>query len=200
KEGAPYDLFLSADVKYPEALHALQLTDGPPRIYARGQLMAWTLREDLLVTSSRDIEANDTAFVNILLSDEVRRIAIANPDIAPYGAAAVQYFTQQGVYEQLKDKLVFGESIAQTNQFILSGAAELGFTARSVSAAPEVSGKGNWVAIDPTQYAPIEQGVVVLRNRPAHLAKAQKFRDFLFSESGQNILKTYGYLVSTAAR
>ena len=190
QEGAPYDLFLSADMKYPNELHQQKLTPEAPKVYAKGQLVLWNYTKRIPKG-----EATTELYVNTLLKDEVRHIALANPKTAPYGQAAIQVLKVQNIYDTLKDKLVFGESIAQTNQFIISGAAEMGFTAKSVVLSPNVKGKGHWVDLNPSQYDPIEQGVVILNNRDHHLAEAEKFYTFLFSESARKILTAYGYLV-----
>ena len=128
KEGAPFDLLVSADMKYPEELY-LSGISNKPTIYAYGKLVIWSVSDDLQPSLQE------------LTTGSVRHIAVANPDIAPYGATAVELLEKHGIYHEVKDKLVFGESISQTNQFILSGAAEIGFTAKSVVVSGPARGK-----------------------------------------------------------
>jgi len=181
REGAPFDVLISADMKYPEELYRMGLTATAPEIYGYGKLVLWTLQE----YPELDIQT--------LQSDQVRHVALANPSTAPYGRAAVEVLEHYGLYEQVEDKLVFGESIAQTNQFILSRAAEIGFTALSVVRASELSGPGRWVELDSAAYQPIAQGVVVIGKSGEANDDAIAFRDFLFSEEGRKILTKFGY-------
>jgi molybdate transport system substrate-binding protein len=181
-EGAPFDLFFSADMKYPREIYKKGLATGPPRTYAYGYLVFWSLDEALELTE------------NGLLSEEVRHVAIANPETAPYGRAAQDLLRGMGVYDNIESKLVFGESVAQTNQFILSGTAEVGLTARSVVYAPEAKGKGQWKETDPTLYEPIAQGLVHLSKSDAEKKKwAREFDDFLRSQTAIDILHKFGY-------
>lgn len=182
-QGAPYDVFVSADMKYPEALYEQELTVAWPEVYAYGKLVLWC--------ASGDVEPS----LAILIDDSVQRIAVANPKTAPYGKAAMEVMKHGRLYEQIKDKLVYGESISQTSQFIISGAATIGFTAKSVVLSPDVIGKGHWQEIDSSFYSPIEQGIVILNQNPEMMDEAQQFKQFLFSQSGQDILMQYGYEV-----
>ena len=180
-EGAPYEILISADVKYPDKLFREGLTLGPPRVYAYGKLVLWTTLEGI----DPDLKA--------LSRDEIRYIAIANPKTAPYGLAALEVLQNNNLDSALGEKLVFGESIGQVNQFIRSGSAEIGFTAMSVVSASQFENIGSWAALDSMQYSPIEQGVVVIRQEDAEGEKALLFRDFLFSDAARSILRKYGY-------
>ncbi len=181
-EGAPFDMFFSADMKYPQEIHKKGLSSRPPRIYAYGYLVFWSLDEGLELTSEG------------MISEEVRHIAMANPETAPYGRAAEDLLKGMGIYESVKSKLVFGESVAQTNQFILSGTAELGLTARSVVSAPEAEGKGQWKEADQALYEPIAQGLVHLKNTDPEKEKwSLAFDDFLRSQTAIDILHKFGY-------
>jgi molybdate transport system substrate-binding protein len=181
QEGAPFDVFVSADLKYPEALSRNGFTTEPPLTYAYGRLVLWT------VIGEREPSLDQ------LTEPSVRHIALANPSTAPYGAAAWETLQSLQWLDRLEKKLVYGESIAQTNQFITSAAAEMGFTALAVVRSPAMRERGRWVLIDPTLYTPIAQGVVVLNNRPEAEAQARLFRDFLQSERARAILLDYGY-------
>ncbi|MCA6073494.1 molybdate ABC transporter substrate-binding protein [Fulvivirga sedimenti] len=182
REGAPFHVFVSADMKYPQTLYEDQRTTGPPVIYARGELILWSL---------------DTAqelSVAALTQPRFRKIAMANPRTAPYGIAAEQVLRHYQLFEQVSDKLVFGESISQTNQFILSGTSQAGFTAKSVVLSPAVRNKGRWIEIDPVAYAPIEQGIVVIKTGDASQKAAESFLEFILSDRSQAILKRFGYI------
>ncbi len=182
-EGAPYDLLVSADLKYPDELYKNKRTTSPPKVYAYGQLALWTMLDTLSLS------------LNLLSDNRLEHIAIANPKTAPYGRAAIEVLAHHKLLELVNDKLVYGESIAQTNQFIISKSAEVGFTSMSVVLSDEMKGKGRWMAINKNDYSPIEQGVVMLNNRKTENSEVQKFYDFLFSEKGKNILKKFGYSV-----
>lgn len=181
--GAPFDVFLSADMKYPETLFHKGYADSLPRVYAYGELVLWSMGD---IDLSQGLE--------ILAGEHIRKIAIANPLNAPYGQAAEEALKYYGIYEQVKEKLVFGRNIAQANQYIVSGAAEAGFTSKSTVLSPEMQGQGQWIEIDSGAYSPIQQGVVILKHgRENHLQASRLFYDFLFSETAGNILKKYGY-------
>lgn len=180
-EGAPFDILVSADMKYPESLRARGLTETAPEVYAYGSLVLWTLNDSPGLSLSA------------LRGEEVRHIAMANPKTAPYGIAAEEVLRHYGLYEAVREKLVFGESIAQTNQFIMSGAAEAGFTALSVVLSPQMEGKGQWISPDPASYRPISQGLVVIRRDKGSNTAGMAFRDFVFSGRAREILAEYGY-------
>ncbi len=185
QNGAPFDVFLSADMKYPDTLFAAGFAATKPRVYVYGSLVLWTMKE---MDLSRGIK--------ILLEDKIQKIAVANPQTAPYGAEAIKVLKHYQMYERIMPKLVYGESIAQVNQYIFSQAAEVGITAKSVVLSPEMRRKGKWIEIDPAVYAPIAQGTVILKHGAMNHAQAsQKFYDFLFSEAARKILRDYGYFV-----
>ena len=127
-KGAPYDIFLSADMKYPKALFEEGHLAALPTVYAQGSLVLWQIGDSALMPELKD-----------LTSENIESIAIANPSTAPYGVAALQLFDSLGLFDQLESKLIYGESIAQTNHFISSGAADLGFTSKSVVLSPQMN-------------------------------------------------------------
>lgn len=186
KAGAPYDLFVSADMKFPEDLYQNGFAQNKPQIYAYGKLVLWTLKKDF------------TLSVDSLKSPQIKHIALANPKTAPYGTAAVECMEYFKVFGDVSSKLVYGESIAQTNQFILSASAEAGFTAKSVLLSPKMNNQGQWLEIDQKSYTPIAQGAVVLKNKDrAKIQQAEKFYAFLFSEKAKKILLKYGYEIKS---
>ena len=146
--------------------------------------MLWTINDSLDLS------------LTLLKGEKVRHIALANPKTAPYGAAAVAVLRHHGLYEAVKDKLVFGESIAQTNQFITSGAAEAGFTALSVVLSPQMQGRGRWITPDPASYQPISQGMVVIRRDGKSNKNGIAFRDFVLSDRAKEILTKFGYFTN----
>lgn len=181
KQGAPFDLFLSANMKYPDEVFASGFASTPPKVYAFGKLVLWTADESL------------DPSIEQLQSESIRHIAMANPETAPYGQAAYETLINLQLLDQLNPKLVFGESIAQTNQFILTRSADLGFTAQSVVLSPELKNKGKWSVIDPDLYRPIGQGVVVIRHEKKSDAAAIRFYDYLSTPGAKSILTKYGY-------
>ncbi|WP_211356922.1 molybdate ABC transporter substrate-binding protein [Phaeodactylibacter luteus] len=181
--GAPYDLLVSANMKYPEALLSNGSAVPPAKVYAYGALVAWSLAG---ITPEPTPE--------YLLSSNIRKIAVANPKNAPYGEQGINYLEYFGYLDTLQGKLVYGESIAQTNQYITTMAAEVGLTAKSVVLSPEMAGKGQWVALPAGSYSPIAQGVVITQyGADNHPEACQLFFDFLFSEAAQAIFGRYGY-------
>ncbi len=184
KEGAPYDIFLAADMKYPNKLHENDLTISLPKVYGYGQLVLWTCYDNIPLK------------IENLTETKVQHIAVANPITAPYGEKAIDILKKHQVYDTIKHKLVYGESIAQTNQFIMSKSASIGFTAKSVVVSPYMKGKGYWKAIDTDLYQLISQGVVLIKRKGSNIEDAQKFYDFLFSVEAKEILEDFGYLMS----
>jgi molybdate transport system substrate-binding protein len=183
ENGAPFDVFLSADMKYPDKLYKEGFALRSPKVYVYGTLVLWTMK-------NMDLSQG----VNAVNDAGVRKIALANPEQAPYGREAVNALKYYKLYDQLKRKLVLGESISQANQFITTGAADIGFTAESVVLSPNMQGKGKWIEVDSQSYKPIAQGAVVLRYAEKDDAKeAHEFYDFLFSAPAQEIFKKYGY-------
>ena len=180
KEGAPYHIFVSANMKYPQDLFDAGFTTSKPEIYAFGRLVLWSKIEGMSLR------------LDSLNHKVLNHIALANPKMAPYGMAAKEVLENLGLYEALEDKLVFGESVAQCNQFIISKSAEMGFTAKSVVLSRNAKDQGHWIDIDPSLYAPIAQGAVIIRQNELQ-AEAKAFYEFLFSDRAALILEEYGY-------
>jgi len=182
-ESAPYDIFLAADQTYPKTIADQSLTLNKPQTYARGELVLWTTSID------------STLDLTILDLSKINHFAIANPAIAPYGKAAEAALKHYGWFEQLSKKLVLGESIAQTNQFIMNGNAELGFTSRSSLMGSPLQGKGTWTTLNEKSYPSIRQDLVVLKKaKERGMDKAAwSFVKFLHSPTAQEILIQHGY-------
>jgi molybdate transport system substrate-binding protein len=182
---APFDLFLSADMEYPRKLAQQGLSlSGTEFSYAVGRLAVW-----VPASSPMDVRKLE---INSLKNPSVRHISIANPQHAPYGRAAEAAMRSLGVYDAVKDKLVFGENVAQALQFVQTGNAEIGIVALSLAISPEVRDQGrNWeVPLD--SYPRMEQGGVILKwAKDAEAART--FRAFLTSPEGRSIFKRYGF-------
>jgi len=189
QNGAPFDLFLSADIEYPRKLEAGGLAEpGTLYEYAVGRIVIWIPPETKTDMKQKGWSA--------LLDQAVHKIAIANPDHAPYGRAAVAAMQKAGIYEQVKAKLVYGENILQAAQFVQSGNAQAGILAKSLALSPEM-GNGKVWEIPAELYPPIEQGAIVLKSAK-NKKGAQQFLDFLKSDSGRRILEKYGLVVQQA--
>lgn len=185
QQGAPFDVFLSADMAYPQTLYREGFTTAAPVVYGYGSLVLWTLTDLPL-----------SADLNILLNPAIRRIAIANPIMAPYGEAAVSLLRISKLTDKVQSKLVYGESISQVNQYVLSGSAEVGFTAKSVVLDPGLQQRGHWIDLPRSGYKPIAQGVVILKQSSQGKAAGQ-FVAFLRSPAALRIFRQFGYRVPT---
>jgi len=185
--GAPFDLFLSADRKYPETLlaggHAVEGALFP---YAVGRLAVWVPKESPIDVEHLGMEALKLA--------AAARVAVANPNHAPYGQAAVAAMKSMGVYEAVKSRLVFGENIAQTAQFVESGAADVGIVSLSLAVAPPLAGKGRYWKVPLDAFPKMEQAGVVLA-KAENPAAARDLAEFLRSSAGREILKKFGFLL-----
>ena len=184
--GAPFDVFFSADIGYPKKLETDGLTEPNTMYqYAVGRIVLWAPKESKIDVSKGMIS---------LTSPDVRRIAIANPQHAPYGRAAVSAMTSATVYENLKDKLVFGENVAQAAQFVASGNAQIGIIALSLALSPAMVDKGRYWEIPLNSYPRIEQGAVVVKaSKNKDTAKA--FLAYVRSPNASAILKRYGFFL-----
>lgn len=181
KEGAPYDILVAANMKYPQEIYTSGLSHAKPKVYAYGKLALWSVNKHIKPS------------LNLLKDTTIKHIALANPETAPYGFAALEVLKNEHIYNDIQNKLVFGESISQTNQFITLQSAEIGFTAMSVVLSPQLKNTGNWVEIDLKNYSPIEQGIVVIKQKDKINPLALKFYDYLFSAKSKEILRQYGY-------
>jgi molybdate transport system substrate-binding protein len=182
---APYDLFLSADAEYTRKLAEAGLAVRDSEFwYARGRLVLWVAKASSLDVERRGLEA--------LTDPSVRKIAIANPRHAPYGRAAEAALRAAGLYEKVQDRLVLGENIAQTAQFVQSGAADAGLIALSLATAPALRNDGRFWTVPATLHPKIGQGGAILA-WAADPPAARDFVAFLTSAAGQEILARYGF-------
>ena len=184
KEGAPFDVFVSADTAYPEELYKSGFTINAPQPYAIGQLVIWTNTPGI----------KPTADLSFLIDRTVQKIAYANPRTAPYGAAAVVALKHYRLYDSIAAKLVMGENISQAFQFVLTGAATAGFVAKSLVLDEEMKGKGNWIDLEPGVYPPIVQAAVQLKHSKESGNKwGGEYLKFLLSPEARVLFKKYGY-------
>ena len=183
KHGAPFDVFLSADVDYPRALIASGQADAKSfTTFAIGRLVLWSMQADLDVKS----------IAATVRSPLVKKIAIANRDTAPYGRAAQQALGKLGVWADAQPKLVVGENITQTAQFVETGNADAGFVALSLVLSPNLKSRGHWVEVPAELYVPLAHGAV-LTTRGAANPAARKYLEFLRSAAARKVLERFGY-------
>lgn len=180
---APYSLFLSADMKYPKNLYDLGFAITKPKVYAKGKITFVT---------KKDINLSDK--IEFLTQKNIRSIAIANPDIAPYGRASVQALKNAKIYQNVKKKLVYAQNISQTLTYAFN-ATDIGIVANSALFSPKLKRvKFFYKSIDESLYDPIRQGVVLLSYAKEDL-EAKMFYEFILSKEAKELFKKYGYSV-----
>jgi molybdate transport system substrate-binding protein len=183
ENGAPFDVFFSADAQYPQQLVTAGVADSQSLfVYALGHLVLWAPGAENLQVAKKGFD--------VLKDPGVTRIAIANPEHAPYGRAAVAALQKAGLYDQVKAKLVYGENISQTAQFVQSGSAQVGLIALSLTFAESMKGGDQWeIPLD--LYPTMQQEAVIVTKSP-NKKEAQAFLDFVKSEDGRKTLAKYG--------
>ncbi len=185
QNGAPFDIFFSADMDYPRQLIAAAQADGATLYrYAVGRLVLWVPK-----SSPLDVEEKG---MDVLLDPSVKKISIGNPQHAPYGRAAVAALKHYGLYEKVSDRLVLGENVSQAAQFVESGNAQVGFVALGHAAAPTMQGKGKYWVIPAEAYPPLDQGAVVISRSP-HKPDAAAFLDYIKTTEALSVLQRYGF-------
>ena len=184
QNGAPFDLYFSADIGYPRKLEEAGLVvPGSLYPYAVGRIVLWTGNGSHLDLSKG---------LEILREPTIKKIAIANPKHAPYGRAAVAAMEHFKVYDQVKDRLILGENISQAAQFIESGACDAGIIALSLALAPVMKAAGQYWEIPAIAHAPLEQGAVILKQSKNPQA-AKQFLEYIKGPQGQEIMKRFGF-------
>jgi molybdate transport system substrate-binding protein len=185
---APFDLFLSADLSYPRKLVEAGVADGTTEfLYSRGHLVLWVPKASPIAVEQLGMRA--------LLHPAAKKVAIANPRVAPYGRAAEAALARLGLLEAVQPRLVFGENITQTAQFVQTGAADIGILALSLAKAPVMAASGRFWELPEDAYPPLEQGGVIL-NHARNRADALAFRAFMQSPPALEILRRYGFMVA----
>ena len=183
QQGAPYDLYFSADISYPRELQKAGLAASEVRTYAFGRLVIW----------SSAIDATRMTLAS-LADPRITRIAMANPKHAPYGKRAEEAFRALKLWDNLQPKLVYGENIAQTAQFVQSGNAQVGIIALSLAVNPELAKKGGYAPIPEHLHQPLEQGYVITR-RGGDNPLAKKFAAYFSAKKAQSVLTRYGFIL-----
>jgi molybdate transport system substrate-binding protein len=185
QNGAPFYLFFSADMDYPRQLIAAGAAEQASLYqYAVGKLVLWVPADSPL-----DL---DHKGMNALLDPSVLKIAIANPQHAPYGRAAVAALKHAGMYDQITDRLVLGENVAQAAQFVESGNAQAGFVALAHAVAPGMRGKGKYWEVPADFYPPLAQGVVVISHSD-HKKEAGEFLEYIKTKETAELLRKFGF-------
>lgn len=185
KNAAPYALFMSANMKYPEALFEAGIALEKPKVYAEGTLALFSVQQ-------RDLSKG----LSLLSGQDIRRIAIANPKTAPYGVAAKEALENAGLYKSVKKKFIFGESVSQTVSYSVT-AADIGLIAKSSLYSKQMQHykeHKNWEEVDPKYYTAIKQGIVILKKGEDN-PEAEAFYDFVLGVEAQKILQRYGYRI-----
>jgi molybdate transport system substrate-binding protein len=190
QNGAPFDMFFSANLDYPKKLEAAGLTEpGSYYQYAKGKIVIWVRSESKLDLSSG---------MQVLLDPSMKKIAVANPQHAPYGQAAVAAMQNGKIYERVKDKFVLGENISQTASFVVSGSADAGIVALSLALSPNMKDKGRYAEIPADEYPPIEQACVILGSSK-NKETARQFLSFVKTAAIGDVLKSYGFDVQVGS-
>jgi molybdate transport system substrate-binding protein len=189
QNGAPFDMFFSADLDYPKKLEAAGLTvPGSYYQYASGKIVIWIPRDSKL-----DLQSG----LQVLLDPTIKKIAIANPQHAPYGKAAVAALEREKLYDQVKQKFVLGENVSQTASFVVSGSADVGIVALSLALSPNMKDKGRYTEVPSSEYPPIEQACVILAGSK-NKETASQFLAFLKTPAIGDVLRAYGFNVHPA--
>jgi molybdate transport system substrate-binding protein len=183
QQGAPFDMFFSADISFPRELAKRGLATAEPKPYALGRIVLW----------SSTLDATQMSLAN-LADPKIKHIAIANPKHAPYGKRAEEALRAAGVWDTVKPKLVFGENIAQTAQFVSTGNAQIGIVALSLALNAGLAEKGGYWLIPDTLHQPLEQGYITTQ-RAASNPVAKRFADFISSKPARVVLTRYGFVL-----
>jgi len=181
QQGAPYDLYFSADIAYPHALAANGFAASEVMPYAIGRIVLWSARVDV----------SQMALAN-LPQDQFRRIAIANPRHAPYGQRAIEALTAAGVLPSVQSKLVYGENVAHAAHFVQTGNAQAGIIALALVLSPELANKGSYWLIPEHLHAPLAQGFIITK-RAANNGLAKRFADYMGGQQARSIMVQYGF-------
>jgi len=188
QQGAPYDLFFSADIAFPRELVKAGLAASEVKPYAVGRLVLW----------SASLDARHMTLAS-LTDPRILHIAIANPKHAPYGKRAEEALKATGIWPRIESKLVYGENISQTAQFAMTGNAQVGLIALSLVLGPEMQGKGSYWLVPENLHQPLEQGYVVLK-QGAGKPLARQFSDFTSSRQARAIMIKYGFTLPGETR
>lgn len=183
QQGAPYDLYFSADIGFPRALVKAGLAGSEAKPYAFGRIVLW----------SASMDASKMTLAS-LTDPKITRIAIANPKHAPYGKRAEEALRASRLWEKVESKLVYGENIAQTAQFVQTGNAQVGVIALALAVNPELAGKGGYWLIPDKLHEPLEQGFVITKRAESNVL-AKQFADYMGSKPARAVMTKYGFVL-----
>lgn len=183
RQEAPYDLYFSADIEYPRALARQGMSGSDVKPYAVGRIVLW----------SSEMDATKMTLAG-LADPKITKIAIANPKHAPYGKRAEEALRSAGVWDRVQSKLVYGENVSQTAQYVQSGNAQVGIIALSLALNPGLSGKGGYYLIPDSMHMPLEQGFIITR-RGAHKPLAKQFAEYIGSKQARTVMTKYGFVL-----
>jgi len=181
--GAPFNLFIAADEHFPMELYKNGKTIDEGVVYAIGKLA-------LITKSNSGIILLDNKAELAKAITKANKVAIAKPELAPYGKAAVEFLKAEGLWDLAKDKLVYGDNIGVATTYVVTGAAEIGFTALSLARSPEVNKEANFILLNPNLYEPIRQRMVLIKGAPQ---EARDLYRFMQGTQARAILVKYGY-------
>jgi len=188
RQGAPFDLYFSADIAYPRALKVEGFAAAEVQPYAVGRIVLWSPSRDTGKMTLAD-----------LADPAIQKIAIANPKHAPYGKRAEEALKAAGVWEKVEGKLVYGENVAQAAQFVQTGNAQAGIVALSLALSPELAKQGGYALIPDKLHQPLEQGFIVTK-RAANNPLAQAFARFMVSGEARAVMTRYGFVLPGEAK
>ena len=183
QQGAPFDLFFSADTGFPRELVKIGLAASEVKPYALGRIVLW----------SASLDATKMTLAS-LTQPNITRIAIANPKHAPYGKRAEEALRASGLWEKIEPKLVYGENIIQTTQFVQTGNAQIGIIALSLAGNPEIAQKGGYWLIPDNLHEPLEQGFIITK-RAENNGLAKRFADYMLSSQVRLVMVKYGFVL-----
>ena len=182
--GAPFSLFISADERFPMELYKQGKTLDTGTVYAIGKLA-------LIAKTSSGVALTDNKAEIARAIAKANKVAIAKPELAPYGKAAVEYLKAEGLWDLAKDKLIYGDNIGVATMYVLTGGADIGFTALSLAKSPEVAKETNFLLVNSKFYEPIKQRMVLIKGASQ---EAISLYQFMQSAQAKLILQKYGYL------
>jgi len=183
QQGAPYDLYFSADIGFPRELAKAGLAASEVKPYAFGRIVVWSASLD---ASKMTLES--------LTDPKITRVAIANPKHAPYGKRAEEALRAAGLWEKIEPKLVYGENIAHTAQFVQTGNAQVGIIALALAVNPELANKGGYWLIPDKLHNPLEQGFIITKRAEGN-ALARRFADYMGSQPARAVMTKYGFVL-----
>lgn len=183
QQGAPYDLYFSADIAFPRALVKAGFGASDVQPYAFGRIVLW----------STSLDATKMTLAS-LADPKIARVAIANPKHAPYGKRAEEALRAAGVWQQVEPKLVYGENIAHTAQFVQTGNAQVGIIALALAVNPELAKRGGYWLIPDDLHEPLEQGYVITKRADGN-ALAKRFADYMSSQPARAVMTKYGFVL-----